>query len=303
MFSFSTMILECCCCCFASIFVASFVETIDALALPLFTHSFLFLSENALVVEKLVFVRVIECIFTAHKVRASNNNDSTVSSFLNFLFLKPKFFASLLSSIFFLSTDTPLFLSASHQNFSFCFCFTLPCFWVQKQLFLTLTSLVSFTSLSRLVVVIQKKRRHRKKKKERTSLGFPSHKLEQNAPHTHRRRRRRRRREKMASISASFVSVAPQKRAVNPSKTKCTSQTSVSSRAFSRGTSASFSGESVSCARLTQKMNGSNRGQRRVTTMAAKVAGYIKLAIEAGKANPAPPIGPALGAKVRFPSA
>ena len=77
MFSFSTMILECCCCCFASIFVASFVETIDALALPLFTHSFLFLSENALVVEKLVFVRVIECIFTAHKVRASNNNDST----------------------------------------------------------------------------------------------------------------------------------------------------------------------------------------------------------------------------------
>ena len=37
--------------------------------------------------------------------------------------------------------------------------------------------------------------------------------------------------------------------------------------------------------------------------MAAKVAGYIKLAIEAGKANPAPPIGPALGAKVRFPSA
>ena len=107
----------------------------------------------------------------------------------------------------------------------------------------------------------------------------------------------------MASISASFVSVAPQKRAVNSSKTKCASQTSVSSRAFSRGTSASFSGESVSCARLTQKMIGSNRGQRRVTTMAAKVAGYIKLAIEAGKANPAPPIGPALGAKVRFSSA
>ena len=41
MFSFSTMILECC---FASIFVASFVETNDALALPLFTHSFLSLS-------------------------------------------------------------------------------------------------------------------------------------------------------------------------------------------------------------------------------------------------------------------
>ena len=29
--------------------------------------------------------------------------------------------------------------------------------------------------------------------------------------------------------------------------------------------------------------------------MAKKVVGIIKLAIEAGKANPAPPIGPALG--------
>ena len=29
--------------------------------------------------------------------------------------------------------------------------------------------------------------------------------------------------------------------------------------------------------------------------MAAKVAGFIKLAIEAGKASPAPPIGPAKG--------
>ena len=150
----------------------------------------------------------------------------------------------------------------------------------------------TFDSLFLLVsAVIQKKRRDERKNREVFLLT-------QIIEHTHRRRRR----EKMASISASFVSVAPQKRAVNPSKTKCTSQTSVSSRAFSRGTSASFSGESVSCARLTQKMNGSNRGQRRVTTMAAKVAGYIKLAIEAGKANPAPPIGPALGAKVRFPS-
>ena len=29
--------------------------------------------------------------------------------------------------------------------------------------------------------------------------------------------------------------------------------------------------------------------------MAKKVTGYIKLQIEAGKANPAPPVGPALG--------
>ena len=33
------------------------------------------------------------------------------------------------------------------------------------------------------------------------------------------------------------------------------------------------------------------------TCMAKKVTGVIKLAIEAGKASPAPPIGPALGSK------
>jgi large subunit ribosomal protein L11 len=32
-------------------------------------------------------------------------------------------------------------------------------------------------------------------------------------------------------------------------------------------------------------------------TMAQKVTGYIKLQIEAGKATPAPPVGPALGQK------
>ena len=31
--------------------------------------------------------------------------------------------------------------------------------------------------------------------------------------------------------------------------------------------------------------------------MAQKVTGYIKLQIEAGKATPAPPVGPALGQK------
>ena len=155
------------------------------------------------------------------------------------------------------------------------------------------------THFSRLVPTHTRRLLSKKTPTRRKNLfGFPFTQIRRKTHHTHRRRR-----EKMASISASFVSVAPQKRAVNSSKTKCASQTSVSSRAFSRGTSASFSGDSVSCARLTQKMNGSNRGQRRVTTMAAKVAGYIKLAIEAGKANPAPPIGPALGAKVRFPSA
>ena len=39
------------------------------------------------------------------------------------------------------------------------------------------------------------------------------------------------------------------------------------------------------------------RATRSPTMMAAKAVGFIKLAIEAGKANPAPPVGPALGAK------
>merc|ERR1712146_6159 len=39
------------------------------------------------------------------------------------------------------------------------------------------------------------------------------------------------------------------------------------------------------------------RDDRHVSCMAAKVSGIIKLALDAGKANPAPPVGPALGAK------
>ena len=33
--------------------------------------------------------------------------------------------------------------------------------------------------------------------------------------------------------------------------------------------------------------------------MAKKITGYVKLQVPAGKANPSPPVGPALGAKVR----
>ena len=36
----------------------------------------------------------------------------------------------------------------------------------------------------------------------------------------------------------------------------------------------------------------------RLPCTCAAVKGYIKLALDAGKANPAPPVGPALGAKV-----
>lgn len=57
----------------------------------------------------------------------------------------------------------------------------------------------------------------------------------------------------------------------------------------------SFEGQQLSVSVAPAPRGG--RGSRCVTTAAAKIAGYIKLAIEAGKANPAPPIGPALGAK------
>merc|ERR1711862_887170 len=40
-----------------------------------------------------------------------------------------------------------------------------------------------------------------------------------------------------------------------------------------------------------------NKGNRQVHCMAAKVSGIIKLALDAVKANPAPPVGPALGSK------
>lgn len=41
-----------------------------------------------------------------------------------------------------------------------------------------------------------------------------------------------------------------------------------------------------------------NQGRRRlVVSNAAKVTGKIKLALQAGKANPSPPVGPALGSK------
>merc|ERR1719352_265583 len=36
---------------------------------------------------------------------------------------------------------------------------------------------------------------------------------------------------------------------------------------------------------------------RKISCMASKVIGIIKLALDAGKASPAPPVGPALGAK------
>ncbi|CAG9461252.1 unnamed protein product [Pedinophyceae sp. YPF-701] len=48
--------------------------------------------------------------------------------------------------------------------------------------------------------------------------------------------------------------------------------------------------------KLTIRTTGPAQGSRRVTTCAAKVARVLKLALPAGKANPSPPVGPALGA-------
>lgn len=55
---------------------------------------------------------------------------------------------------------------------------------------------------------------------------------------------------------------------------------------------------SVSSVARLYNVNGYRQtANRRVVTMAAKVTGKIKLALQAGKANPAPPVGPALGSK------
>eukprot|EP00878_Enallax_costatus_P006228 GHUV01006531.1.p1 GENE.GHUV01006531.1~~GHUV01006531.1.p1 ORF type:complete len:176 (+),score=53.88 GHUV01006531.1:112-639(+) len=48
---------------------------------------------------------------------------------------------------------------------------------------------------------------------------------------------------------------------------------------------------------LAMPSSSSRTANRRVVTMAAKVTGKIKLELVAGKANPSPPVGPALGAK------
>lgn len=54
---------------------------------------------------------------------------------------------------------------------------------------------------------------------------------------------------------------------------------------------------SVSRAPFSVGQGQKSGGSRKVVTMAAKVTGKIKLALPAGKANPAPPVGPALGSK------
>jgi len=56
-----------------------------------------------------------------------------------------------------------------------------------------------------------------------------------------------------------------------------------------------FTGAQLSSPALRSRRSGNHRVL--TVCMASKVKGYIKLALEAGKANPSPPVGPALGAK------
>lgn len=63
---------------------------------------------------------------------------------------------------------------------------------------------------------------------------------------------------------------------------------------FVKGSGKQFAGQQL---HAPQASSTSGSSSRRVTAMAAKVTGLIKLALPAGKANPAPPVGPALGAK------
>ncbi|KAK3254815.1 putative plastid ribosomal protein l11 [Cymbomonas tetramitiformis] len=89
------------------------------------------------------------------------------------------------------------------------------------------------------------------------------------------------------SASGSKTTGAQALRTVAP-KTSLTSS-------FTSSTSDRFLGSSVGISTVAKP---SARGpQRMVTTCAAKVTGFIKLALEAGKASPAPPVGPALGAQ------
>ena len=103
----------------------------------------------------------------------------------------------------------------------------------------------------------------------------------------------------MAAMSVTMAGLAPvgvkQTRVSRASRSAMPVKASLGSN-FTAGGRVDFNGQQLS---LGVAPGSRKAGSRCVTSMAAKVAGYIKLAIEAGKANPAPPIGPALGAKVR----
>ena len=105
-------------------------------------------------------------------------------------------------------------------------------------------------------------------------------------------------------MAAMSVTGGPRARGVKQTRVSRASRSAVPAKAH-LGSAFTAGGRVVQWPKLSLGVAAGARsksgGSRCVTTMAAKIAGYIKLAIEAGKANPAPPIGPALGAKVRLP--
>lgn len=104
-----------------------------------------------------------------------------------------------------------------------------------------------------------------------------------------------------ARAAASCALVGQQKSV--RSTTMAASRPNYGSTVALRGTNRAI-GFSNSVAGATLEMNRATATSAAVTaprrlqvSMAKKVAGMIKLALEAGKASPAPPVGPALGAK------
>ncbi|GAB4823687.1 hypothetical protein N2152v2_010733 [Parachlorella kessleri] len=83
-------------------------------------------------------------------------------------------------------------------------------------------------------------------------------------------------------------------RAVGRQQQRASAARPVFGSSFMKGSGKHFAGQ-------TQQLHAANApsasSSRRMTAMAAKVTGLIKLALPAGKANPAPPVGPALGSK------
>ena len=110
----------------------------------------------------------------------------------------------------------------------------------------------------------------------------------------------RRPKQNMALGLSAPTGVAPVSTRARASSRRAASATPIASRALGDAKSV-FSRDAFFANAVVGRGDAcvANAGARGRVVMAAKVAGYIKLAIEAGKASPAPPIGPALGAKVR----
>lgn len=99
------------------------------------------------------------------------------------------------------------------------------------------------------------------------------------------------------TMTSGRVAVTFQSRRVQTVRSQQKSGRSLQLRTPFTGSNKGLSSCSTVSAAFMGTHAPSQNSSRKVTTMAAKVTGMIKLALEAGKANPAPPVGPALGSK------